>query len=465
MSVADRILELAAARGPRVVTSALDIASAAGLEAYARGGNAFDAALAACFMETVALPMKCGLAGDVVALFRRAGEPLQALVSVGPGPAALAAGAILERLGPRSVGIPGAPDGYATLHAFARLKLATLIRPATAAAAAGVAWNRVSLSYLHESVELLRKYNSATPYMPGDRMPVEGDLSRLPDLGALLERFARHGAALFAHEDGDRLLVRLHAGGGILTVADLQLRPARLMEPAQVVIGDATLIGTPTPTGGARLLPMVQQALQEGQPLVEIIRAERTAAKARGRMAEDGGTSVVTAADEHGNAVVIVHSNSFPRFGSGVVLADGLVLNNRPGRGFDLAAPPGSPAAPRAGRTPPTTLHAWAIQRPGRLVMGATPGGINQLPWNLQTVTELLQGRSARATVCAPRWALDEADVLSVEAGAAIPEGLAHTPVPPLSLRSAQQVLDLPERGLLLAAADPRVAACALASY
>lgn len=468
MSEAARVREMCAATGPNVVTAAHPAAAAAGVSAFAAGGNAFDAALAACFMEGVALPMKCGLAGDVVALFRRAHGPVQALVSVGPGPAALADGAALERLGPCSVGIPGAPDGYAALHGFARLGLAALVAPAARAAEAGVAWTRVGLSYVHEAADLLARHNAATPYMPGGRIPAVGDVLRLPGLAGLLRRFADAGAALFAPEgmDGCRLLARLAEAGGILCAADLRLRPARIAAPAMLELdGGATLLGTPAPTGGARLLPLVAQAVRGGAGLVDLIRAERVEAKRLGRLATDGGTSVVSAADAEGNAVVVVHSNSFPRFGSGLVLDDGLVLSNRPGRGFDLHAPPGSPAAPQAGRTPPTTLHAWAVQRPGSLVMGATPGGINQLPWNVQAVTELLAGAGAADLVCNPRWALNEADELSVEPGAAVPAGAAHKAVPALSHRSAQQVLMLPESGLLAAAADPRVAACALAAY
>src|SRR5579883_1007081 len=96
----DRLQESVTASGPRVVTSAHPAASAAGVAAFAQGGNAFDAALAACFLETVALPMKCGLAGDLVALFRRQGGAFEALLSIGPGPQALARGAQLERVGP-----------------------------------------------------------------------------------------------------------------------------------------------------------------------------------------------------------------------------------------------------------------------------------------------------------------------------------------------------------------------------
>jgi gamma-glutamyltranspeptidase/glutathione hydrolase len=67
MSVSDRWRELAAATGPKVVTAGHAAAAAGAAGAFASCGNAFDAVLAACFMEQVALRMKCGLFGDLVA--------------------------------------------------------------------------------------------------------------------------------------------------------------------------------------------------------------------------------------------------------------------------------------------------------------------------------------------------------------------------------------------------------------
>ena len=68
---------------------------------------------------------------------------------------------------------------------------------------------------------------------------------------------------------------------------------------------------------------------------------------------------MVSAADGEGNVVVVVHSNSFPPIGSGIVVPDyDLVLANRAGRGF---TPTGHPNFPNAGRRPATTLHAWAV--------------------------------------------------------------------------------------------------------
>jgi gamma-glutamyltranspeptidase / glutathione hydrolase len=461
-----RLVEAAEASGPKVVTSAHPAATSAGIGAFAQGGNAFDAALAACFVETIALPMKCGLAGDVVALFRINGGPLRALISVGPGCAAIARGCKLELLGPKSVGIPGAPDGYATLAGFARFGLDRLIQPAVRAAHEGVAWTRIGLSYVHESTQLLARYNDATPYMPNGRVPAPGDILLVPGLGRLLERFARRGAALFAHEDGDRLIATLRAGGGFLEAGDLRMRPAKIVSPTIMNLGLDSLIVTPPPTGGSRLVEIMEQTVHGDRDLLEIVRAERVQARERGQQVGADGTSVVTAADDEGNAVVIVHSNSFPQFGSGVVLDDGLVLNNRPGRGFDLHSPPQGANAPRAGRVPETTLHAWALQQRDVLFMGATPGGVNQLPWNAQTLMQLTRGASIRQAVTSPRWALDAQDKLTVEQGAdycqAAPNGQA---VPAFSQRSAQQVLRIPTTGLMQAAADPRVDALALAIY
>src|SRR5690606_8609291 len=139
------------ARGRLIVTSAVPQAASAGIQAYAQGGNAFDAALAACFVETVALPMKCGLAGDLVALFFHEGKPPQSLLSVGAAPLALDRGSRLSQLGPASVGVPGAPDGHMHLHAMARLPLSTLVEPAIRAARHGTRWTATSLSYLTEA--------------------------------------------------------------------------------------------------------------------------------------------------------------------------------------------------------------------------------------------------------------------------------------------------------------------------
>jgi gamma-glutamyltranspeptidase / glutathione hydrolase len=466
MSAVDRLREMAAVTGPKVVTAAHSAAASAGTSAFSAGGNAFDAALAACFMETVALPMKAGLFGDLVALFRVGGGDFTSVVSVGAGPSGLAKGATLERVGPRSVGVPGAPHGYAMLHGFARLGLERLIAPAVAASRQGLAWTRVARTYVVEAAATLAKFSPSNLYVPNGRIPEIGEIRRLPGLGRLLEAFARDREHVFDGPLGKRIVEELNGRGGILAADDFKQRPARQLSPLRgAVAPGAELIVTPQPTYGYRLIEVVREGLAGKEPLPQVVRADRQRAHDEGRLAIDDGTSVVAAADDEGNAVVILHSNSFPQFASGVVLDDGLVLNNRPGRGFDLDAPPSAANAPRAGRVPPTTLHAWCLQAERKTLLGATPGGVNQLPWNVQTVSELIGGATPATAVTSPRWSLDANDVLTAEDGAVTGEVAIATHLAPLSLRSAQQIIRLSEDGMHEAAADPRSGCVAVAAF
>jgi gamma-glutamyltranspeptidase/glutathione hydrolase len=466
LSALARLREASVLHGRLAVTSAVPQAASAGLAAFARGGNAFDAALAACLVETIALPMKCGLAGDLIALYRHRGGPVQALLSIGSGAASLAAGNTLEKVGAKSVGVPGAPDGYATLHKMARLGLDELVAPAAVAARQGVRWTRTGLSYLTEARELLSKWSPDCVYLAGSQ-PEAGDIFRLPGLASLLEEFAASGSELFFGAAGERLVTELTARGGFLTAADLRTHPARICDPTSVTLPSGQkLLAIPAPTHGQLLVETIARLTQTNEEPAAVIAELRQAARKKGRDATDSGTSVVTAADDQGNVVVVVHSNSFPRFGSGVVLSNGLVLNNRPGRGFDLQAPVGSPSAPAAGKTPPTTLHAWAIEDQQGTTFGATPGGVNQLPWNVQTVSELLQNKSLAETVTSPRWAVDDSGNYSCEPGARL-DANAFKPrmLEPLSLRSVQQIVRIGVDGTLEAAADPRANAKACAVY
>jgi len=465
MSTISNAIENAVVSGRRTVSSADAAATAAGLSAYAQGGNAFDAALAACFMETICLPMKCGMAGDLVAIFRHQHGPWRSVVSVGPGPLALADGAMLERVGPCSVGIPGAPAGYNFLASLSMLSLSELVSPAIRAADHGVYWNRIALSYLVEAQPLLERYSARNPYMSGGRLPKIGEIRRLPGLGRLLERFAESGAQLFWGKDGERLVRAVCDKGGFLKLDDLRVDPLNVLDCSvhQLAKG-ATLRTTPPPTGGDRLASVLKHWQTGKEPLLEAVRQERGRAKALGRQASQDGTSVVTAADEHGNAVVVVHSNSFPQFGSCVVLDDGLILNNRPGRGFDLEAPAGANNAPAAGKVPPTTLHAWVLEQDDRLLAGATPGGVNQIPWNSQTLSHLLAGSTIGEAVCLPKWALDEKGKLTAEDGCKVDAPDIEWRAS-LSHRAAQQVFEIHGDGLVSAVADPRVGARALALY
>jgi gamma-glutamyltranspeptidase/glutathione hydrolase len=461
-----------AAGGLGAVAASSPVAAAIGTAALLSGGNCVDAALAAALAETVVLAPKCGLAGDVVALHLAAGSGrLEALVAVGPAAVglgdAVADRGTLAATGGLSVGVPGAPAGYAALAGRGRLPLAELCAPAIALARRGVAWPAVAATLAAEADELLVRHQpTGCRYRPASGPLPAGAHLRLPGLASVLEAFAAGGAALFHGSIGAALVAKVRAAGGVMTADDLRRVEAEWSEPARLRLGDRrTLWATPGPTYGPALLAALDRSSTAGVGALPEIVARVLAD--HGRHAGDGrpwrpeGTSVVAAADAEGGAVVVVHSNSFPQFGSGLVVEElDLVLSNRAGRGF--SAEPASANFPHPGRRPQTTLHAWALGDHVPQLLGGTPGGAQQVPWNAQVITRLLDGADPGAAVTAPLWRLDQGRVVA-EDDRFDPSG-DITPVPPLSLRSAQVVV-APARGggLARAWADPRQDTLALA--
>ncbi|HET7529343.1 MAG TPA: gamma-glutamyltransferase [Mycobacteriales bacterium] len=403
------------------------MAAQIGVQALRDGGNAYDAAVAAALAETVLQPPKCGLAGDLVAISHGAGRGVQALVSIGGAAAALADAVRrdggLPATGALSAGVPGAPAGYAALAERGRLGLPRLAEPARDLALRGFVWTRVVDVLTHESQDLLRRENpDGCVFLPGDAPPVEGSVMRLPGLARLLERYAQAGGSLFAGEPGRVLCAEVARRGGVLTEADLTTPTAEWCEPVEADVDGVRLYATPAPTHGPSLLEAVRQA-GRGASTLELWQTVRDVARARASTLGDprggGGTSVVGAADADGNTVVIVHSNSFPRYGSGIVVPDyDLVVSNRAGRGF--SAVEGHPNFPASGRRPATTLHAWAFDRrdgaDGSVMLGATHGGENQMPWNAQLLVRMLAGSAPADAMLAPLWQVETAgDALTVE--------------------------------------------------
>jgi gamma-glutamyltranspeptidase/glutathione hydrolase len=440
-------------------------AGAIGVATLLGGGNAFDAAVATALAETVALPSKCGLAGDVVAIYRRAGEQTPtSLIALGGAAAGLAdaaaaAGWDLPPTGGLSVGVPGAPAGYDRLAALGVLGRARLTAPARALARRGMVWSPLTELLAHEAAALLRTHQpGGTVYSPAAGPRAAGDVVRLPGLDRLLGAFATDGAGLFAGEAGAAVVDRVARAGGVLTHDDL-CGVEVLEEPAHgVFTAGGPLWATNAPTYGAALTEVFagRDLADVGPDLVRDVLARQ----ARGELVGAEGTSAVAATDVEGNAVVLVHSNSFPQFGSGLVVDDyDLVLSNRAGRGFAFV--PGHPNAPVAGRRPLTTLHAWATTTddpagPGWL-LGATPGGEQQVPWNVQLLRHLLRRGTTEAdlgeALLTDRWQLDAGGVVARE---------GHE-LPPLSARSSHTLARWsPAR--VAAAADPRWDGAAVAA-
>jgi gamma-glutamyltranspeptidase/glutathione hydrolase len=441
-------------------------AAAIGLAALLDGGNAFDAATAAALAETVALPSKCGLAGDVVALYGRPGDPAPtSLIAVGGAPAGLyAAAAALDwdvpPTGPLAVGVPGAPAGYARLASLGRLGRARLAGPAVALAVRGTVWSPLNALLTAESVALLRRYQpDGCVYDPPSGPHQAGDVVTLPGLARLLRVFAERGGDLFGGPAGQAVADTVARHGGVLTAGDLVPVPL-LEEPAHHVETDGgRLYATNAPTFGRALTEAFAGSAPSGVG-PEGVRAALDAL-ARGELGPPRapeGTSTVAAADAEGNAVVVIHSNSFPRYGSGLVVPEyGLILANRAGRGFAFEG--GHPNSPAPGRRPLTTLHGWGVPAPGGWLLGATPGGEQQVAWNAQLLRELLGSGAAcdagriGAALITPRWQFTADGAVATEGAELARFGARSSHVVARSGGAA-----------VLAAADPRWDGAAVAA-
>ena len=460
-----------------VVAAAAPVAARVGADALAAGGNAIDAAIAAALAETVLLPPKCGLAGDLVALVWRPGadEPM-ALLAIGGAPAGLAAVAErgeLAATGPMSVGVPGAPAGYRLLAEASRLDLRTLAQPAIALAREGFAWAPICTELAAESQDLVVANGGGdTVYFPEGRPIAPGALVRLPGLGRLLESFAGDPTGFLSGDVGRAIVARVRQAGGILTEADLQrYSRAEWVAPSRA-IGRSIGIGrrywaTPAPTHGPSLLDAVGRVDPGRYDQGDVYRGVLGAiGRRRTELRDPSGTSMVSAIDRDRTMVTLVHSNSFPRFGSGLIVDEfDLILANRAGRGF--ASDPSHENFPAPGRRPATTLHAWAVGLAGGgRLQGATPGGANQMPWNAQTLTRLAAGRaSPPEAVVAPRWAWrpDDDGVQAEDGFSGADLAALHEAAPSVErvarwgLRSAMQILADPgPNAALTATVDPR---------
>ncbi len=460
-----------------VVAAAAPGAALIGAETLRAGGNAYDAAVAMALAETVLLPPKCGLGGDLVALVWAADADMpEVLLGIGGAPAGLAEVAArgeMDEVGPNAIGVPGAPAGYAALAERGRLSLPDLVAPARALATRGFAWSRICSVLSEEAKALVARHNpEGSLYYPDGAVIAPGTAVTLPGMAALLEAFAHDGTRLFDGAVGDAIAARVAGAGGVLTKADLATARADWVPAHAASLAGESLFVTPAPTHGASLADAVAGLRADHGQADAYARVLEAIARRKAALSGISGTSMVTAVDAAGTVVLVIHSNSYPRFGSGLIVGDyDLILANRAGRGFSSQV--GHPNFPEAGKRPATTLHAWAVERAdGTRLIGATPGGANQMPWNAQTLARIAGGESdVGRLIAAPRWEWRPADDgIIVEEGFSPEEAEALAALAPSfravdrwAMRSAMQIARVDPDGAQQIAVDPRTVGGVLA--
>ena len=461
------------------VASPHHLASAAGLEVLASGGNAVDAAVAANLVLGVVAPYLCGPGGDLFAIVADRNGVRTAIASDGRAPAgtdpdqvARAAGA--ERMpvrGALTVTVPGAVAGwFHLLERFGTQPFPAVAAPAVRLArtgfvvseAAAVAFTRGASAFAGEE-EWQRRFGHLHT----------GDCLVQEDHARLLNLLAQDGpTAFYGGPIGRDLIAALAAGGSAMILEDLRAHRVVEVEPLPTRFAGFAILELPPPTQGvtaATALSIVEVLGRPSDP-VELahlqIEAVKTALHDRGTFLTDpdhmtvtapellakerisrlaasidpgraapwppmvpapGGTAYLCAADGDGVCISLIQSN-FMGFGSGVVLPTyGINLQNR-GAQFSLDPDAANVIAP-GKRTLHTLIPSLAL-RDGRpwLVFG-TMGGDGQPQTHLQFYSRIAAGQDLQEAITAPRWVVSPEDgTVKIESAAdpSVPAGLRN---------------------------------------
>jgi gamma-glutamyltranspeptidase/glutathione hydrolase len=268
-----------AARG--MVVTNHPLASAAGAEMLAAGGNAVDAAVAALFALTVVEPMMVGIFGAGHAQLLLADGRHTVIDGYTTAPAAarpdmyrpvsdtwpdyMETAGQENSVGLRAVGVPGTLAGWCEMLArFGTLDLDAVTAPAIRHAERGF---RVT-GYLGECLveaahDLARFPASASVFLPGGAPLRRGERLVQADYAATLRAIAAGGpSVLYGGALGARVAEHMAREGGLITLPDLVGYRTVERAPVRGTYRGYDVAGCPPPTGGGIHLIQILNLLE-----------------------------------------------------------------------------------------------------------------------------------------------------------------------------------------------------------
>ncbi|WEN14637.1 gamma-glutamyltransferase [Rhodanobacter sp. AS-Z3] len=274
--------------GHAAIASANFHATEAGLEILAKGGNAFDAAVAVAATLSIVEPESSGIGGGFMAVLHRAKDGRNVFIDAREtAPAAVNVKDYLNPdgspnrdtalNGPLSSGIPGEPAGLVLIaNRYGRLPLAQSLAPAIRIARDGFKPDERLHDAIDEVQKDLRRWPaSAAKYLPGDKVPAENEIWKDPDQARTLELIAAHGNDGFYHgETARKLVAAVQAAGGNWTLADLASYQAKERTPITVDYRGYKIITAPPPSSGGVAIAEILNILS-GYDLTKMDQVQR----------------------------------------------------------------------------------------------------------------------------------------------------------------------------------------------
>ncbi|MCP5380835.1 MAG: gamma-glutamyltransferase [Kordiimonadaceae bacterium] len=449
---------MAATSHPLATKTALDILKA--------GGNAMDAAVAACAVQCVVEPQSTGIGGDCFCLYSPEGKAdYVAYNGSGRAPAA-ANGAWYRGQGiseiaensPHAVTIPGAVDAWDRLiNDYGNFYLPDLLKPAIGFARNGYKiLDRVGFDFARGADYLKNSEHAAKVFMPGGIMPKAGDIHRQPKLAKTLEIIGEYGRdGFYRGEVAEDIVGYLKSLGGLHTLDDFVNYRGNYVTPISATYRGYDIYQCPPNGQGIIALMLlkimeqievekdgplsakrIHQEIEAGRlsyhqrdlyladpdfnhvPVDELLGAEnikRLAAAITGRRIEKlepydlpdhKDTVYITVVDKDRNCCSFINT-IFRQFGSGLMSPKtGVLLHNR-GRGFSLKK--GHPNEIAGGKRPLHTIIPAMVAKDGRTVMSyGVMGGQYQAFGHMQFLTRLFDyGLDIQAAMDLPRFFSD----------------------------------------------------------
>lgn len=270
------------------VASAHPLATAAGHDILATGGNAFDAAVAVSAALAVVEPYSSGIGGGGFWLLHRAADGFETMVD-GRERAPLAAsrdmylddkgevvpGASMN--GPLSAGIPGEPAALAHISKqYGRLALSQVLAPAIRYAREGFPVTEHYRRMAGFRLEVLRSHpQAAALFLRDGEVPPLGYRIRQPGLARTLEAIAAQGArGFYGGEVGKALVTTVRKAGGIWQRQDLEQYRTVERKPLRSRYHDLTVTSAAPPSSGGVALATMLNILTR-YPLAKLDTVQR----------------------------------------------------------------------------------------------------------------------------------------------------------------------------------------------
>jgi gamma-glutamyltranspeptidase/glutathione hydrolase len=249
-----------------MVVSNHPLASAAGAEMLAAGGNAIDAAIATLFTLTVVEPMMVGIIGGGMAHIRLTDGSHRFIDGQSTVPLAVrpdtyrskpgSAHDVFDTVdnenlnGPKAVAVPGSLKAWCeTLRRFGTMSLADVMQPAIKHASRGFA----ATPYLHECIvdsakEMRQDKAISAIYLPNGTPLNAGERVVQAEYAETLASISRDGeAALYQGPLGDILVDYMKAHGGFVCREDLASYRTVERSPVRADYRGWEILGPPPP--------------------------------------------------------------------------------------------------------------------------------------------------------------------------------------------------------------------------